>query len=111
MDEEIKQIEFDAGDNSGKYKVKAIWDGAVYARESKSGYLSDLYYLVSWKRYPKEENTWEPASAVQHLRKLISSFHKDHLDKPTATSPTTDTAPPIARPTVKPTGPPKQKQW
>ena len=111
VDEKVRQMEFDAGDDeSGEYKVEAIWDSAVYARESESGHLPGLYYLVSWKGYPEEENTWEPASAVQHLRKLISSFHKDHPDKPTATSPAIDTAPPMARPTVKPTGPPKRKR-
>ena len=50
--------ELDAGNNdSGKYEVEAIWDSAVYARESESGHLLDLYYLVSWKGYPKKENT------------------------------------------------------
>ena len=57
-------MEFDAGDNdSGEYKVEAIWDNAVYAKESE-GHLPKLYYLVFWKRYPEEENTWEPASTV-----------------------------------------------
>ena len=93
--------ELDAGDNSGEYKVEAIRDSAVYARESESGHLPGLYYLVSWKGYPEEENTWEPASAVQHLRKLISLFHKDHLGKLTTTSPAIDIASPMARATVK----------
>ena len=111
VDKKVRQMEFDAGDNdSGEYEVEAIWDSAVYARESKSGHLPGLYNLISWKGYPEEENTWEPASAVQHLRKLISSFHKDHPDKPTATSLAIDTAPPTGRPTVKPTEPLKQKQ-
>ena len=111
VDEEVRQMEFDAGDDeSGEYEVEAIRDSAVYARESKSGHLPGLYYLVSWKEYPEEENTWKPASAVQHLRKLISSFHKNHPDKPTATSPAIDNAPPMARPTVKPAEPPKQKR-
>ena len=58
-------MEFDADDDeSGEYKVEAIRDNVVYARELKSGHLLGLYYLVSWKRYPEEENTWEPASAV-----------------------------------------------
>ena len=91
--------ELNDGDDSGEYKVEVIWDSAVYARESKSGHLPGFYYLVSWKRYPEEENTWEPASAVQHLRKLISLFHKDYSDKLTATSLAIDTAPPMARPT------------
>ena len=91
--------ELDAGDNSGEYEVEAIRDSAIYAKESELGHLLGLYYLVSWKGYPEEENTWELASTVQHLRKLISLFHKDHPDKPTATSLAINTTPPMARPT------------
>ena len=65
MDKEVGQMEFDAGDNnSGEYEVEAIWDSAVYTRESESGHLLSLYYLVSCKGYPEEENTWEPVLAV-----------------------------------------------
>ena len=49
--------ELDTGNNeSGEYEVEAICDSAVYARES-AGYLSKLYYLVSWKGYLEEKNT------------------------------------------------------
>ena len=102
VDEKVTELDFEVGD-SKEYKVEAIWDSAVYAMESESGHLPGLYYLVAWKGYPEEENTWEPISAVQHLRKLISSFHKDHPEKPTATSPPVDFALPMAKPTVKPT--------
>ena len=105
-----ENVELDVSDKNGEYEVEAIWDSEVYAKESELSHLPGLYYLVSWKEYLKEENTCEPASVVQHLRKLISSFHKDHPDKPTATSPAIDTAPPMARPTVKPAEPSKQKQ-
>ena len=70
-------------------------------KESKSGHLPRLYYLVFWKGYPEEKNTWEPYSGVQHLRKLISLFYKDYSDKPTAISKAIDIAPLIARPTIK----------
>ena len=103
-------MELDTGDKNRKYEVEAIQNSEVYVRESELSHLLGLYYLVSWKRYLEEENTWEPASAVQHLIKLISSFDKDHPDKPTATSPAIDTAPPMARPTVKPAEPPKRKR-
>ncbi len=93
-------IELDEGD-SEEYEVEAIRDNAVYARESES-HLPGLYYLVSWKGYPEEENTWELVSAVIHLRKLISNFHCDHPEKPTATSPLIDSALPMAKPIVKP---------
>ena len=63
VDERVKELELEAGNNK-KYKVKAIWDSAVYASKSESGQLPGLYYLVAWKRYPEEENTWEPLSAV-----------------------------------------------
>ena len=102
-----ENVELDAGDKNGEYEVEAIWDSEVYARESELGHLPGLYYLVSWKRYPKEENTWEPVSAVQYLRKLISLFHKDHFDKPNTTFPAFDTAPLMARPTIMPAKPPK----
>ena len=99
VDEKVTELDFEAGD-SKEYKVEAIWDSAVYARELE-GHLPGLYYLVAWKGYPEKENTWEPVLAIQDLRKLISSFHKDHPEKPTATSPPVDSAPPMARPTVK----------
>ena len=66
-------------------------------------------YLPEWnheafsgvKSYPENENTWEPVSAVEHLRKLISSFHKDYPEKPTATFAPVNSTLPIAKPTTK----------
>ena len=72
----MSQLEFHDNDDK-EYEVKAIHDSAVYAKESKSDHLLSLYYLVSWKGYPEKENTWEPASAVKHLRRLLSTFHKE----------------------------------
>ena len=62
VDKKITQLEFEAG-NSKEYKMEAIQDIAVYANKAK-GYLPGLYYLVIWKRYTKEENTWKSSSAV-----------------------------------------------
>ena len=61
VDEQVTELE--AGD-SEEYEVEAIRDSAVYASKSESGQLPGLYYLVAWKGYPKEENTWELSSAV-----------------------------------------------
>ncbi len=49
-------IELDEGD-SEKYEAEAIRDSEVYAKESDSSQLPDLYYLVLWKGYLEEENT------------------------------------------------------
>ena len=102
----MTQLEFEAGDDT-KYKVEAIWDSAIYAKKLEAGHLPGLYYLILWKGYPKEENTWEPTLAVQHLQKLVKTFHVGHHDKPAATFSPVNVAPPIAKPTVKPT---KQKR-
>ena len=102
VDEKIsEQLEFEAG-NDGEYEVEGILDSAVYAKESEAGLLQGLYYLVSWKGYPEDESTWEPAAAIKHLRKIVKAYHEGNPTKPTATSPPIDTAPPMAKPTVKP---------
>ena len=100
VDKQVTELE--AGD-SKEYKIEAIWDSVVYASKLESGQLLGLYYLVAWKGYFEKENTWEPLSAVQHLKKLISCFYKKHLEKPTATFPPINSTLPMARPTVRPT--------
>lgn len=45
VDENTIQLEFD-DDVEKKYKIKEIWDIAVYARESED-HLLELYYLNS----------------------------------------------------------------
>ena len=103
MDEKIvEQLEFEAGGNNKEYKVEGICDSAVYTRKSKASHLPGLHYLISWKSYSENESTWEPASEVQHFRKLFSTFYKNHPNKPTATSPPIDLALPIAKCTALP---------
>ena len=108
------QLEFEAGDNK-EYEVDGIGDSAVHANES-AGQLPGLYYLVLWKSYREEENTWEPTLAIQHLQKLVTAYHNDNSKKPTATSGPVNTVPPMARPfalprpIAKPTTAPTKKQ-
>ena len=104
---EFSMPEFEPGDDNKEYKVEAIRDSAVYAKEA-NGHLPGLYYLAAWKGYLEEKNIWEPFSAVMHLRKMVSTFYKDHSEKPTAISAPLDSAPPMAKPTVQ--LPAKQKQ-
>ena len=102
MDKEVRYIEFYTSNNdNGEYKVEVIWDSMVYVRESESSYLPGFYYSVSKKRYLEEKNTWKPTSTVQHLKKLISLFYKDHPDKPIAKSLAINSISPIVRPGVK----------
>lgn len=48
---------FEAANNKKDYKVKEIWDSIIYKKESVASHLIGLYNLISWKGYPKEENT------------------------------------------------------
>ena len=102
VDENITEL--DVGDNnSEKYKMEAIRNSAVYTRELKSDHILSFYYLILWKEYSEEKNIWEPTLTVQHLKKLINSFHKDHLDKPIAIFEAINSAPPIRKPIIKST--------
>ena len=59
MDEKTaEQLEFEAGGNNKEYEVEGIHDSTIYVRELESGHLPGLYYLVSWKGYLEDENTW-----------------------------------------------------
>ena len=107
--DETTQLEFEVGDDKD-YEVEGIQNSAVYAMELEAGHIPGLYYLVDWKSYPKEESTWEQASAVYHLQKLLSKFYWENPIKSTANSPSIDSAPPMARPTVKPNETTKQKR-
>ena len=49
VDKQVIELEFEAG-NSKAYKVKVIWNSAVYANKSESGQLPGLYYLLVCKR-------------------------------------------------------------
>lgn len=74
----------------------------IYAKESKADHLPRFYYLVLWKSYSKEKNTWEPASSVQHFQKVVGNFFKDNPDQPTATFLLVEKAQARARFTMKP---------
>ena len=47
VDKNVMELEFDVSNNE-KYKVKTIWKGAVYTKESKD-YLPSFYYLIALK--------------------------------------------------------------
>ena len=99
MNKFVEVLEFDKGDDK-EYEVKAIRDNTVFAKKA-DGYLSRLYYLVTWKGYLEEKNIWEPSSAVIHLRKMVSTFHKNHLEKLTAISANLDSVLPMAKLTIQ----------
>lgn len=99
MNKALSQMKFESS-YSKEYKFKIIQNSAIYTKKLEDNPLK-LYYLVLWKNYSKEENTWEPALAIQHFQKLRSIFHKEHLQKSIAISFLVNIALPMARSTTK----------
>ena len=81
VDKKTLQLEFEDDGEGKKYEVEAIRENTVYAKELESGQLPGWYYLISLKGFPEEENTWEPASAIQHLRRFLNILNKQNPDK------------------------------
>ena len=100
MNDTQLDFEFEVSDNK-EYEFDGIWDTAIYAKEL-AGQLLGLYFLILWKGYSKEKNTWEPALAIQYLQRLITAYHKNNPEKPTVTSAPINTALPMVRPTASP---------
>lgn len=108
VDKITSRLEFDnSRNNDRKYEVEVIRDSEVYTRESNN-HLPGLYYLVSWKIYREEKNTWKTALAVQQLQRLLNIYHNKLSKKPTITSPLIDSASPMTRLIANPAA--KQKQ-
>lgn len=82
----IFKLEFKSDGNGEEYKVEVISNSTDYGKESESGHLPGLYYLVSFKNYLEEENTCEPVSDVKHLTHCLVSFIIRIQKKLTATS-------------------------
>ena len=93
------QLDFEfKASHDEEYKVDGIWNSAIYAKKWTTGQLPGLYYLVLWKSYSKEENTWEPALAIQQFQKLTTAYQKNNLKKPIATFLPIDMGSSMARP-------------
>ena len=74
--QKTSQPEFEDNNIGEEYEIEVISNRAVYAKELESDQLPSLYYLIFWKDFLKEEKSWELASAIQCLRRLVNSFHK-----------------------------------
>lgn len=51
----ILQLEFEDDGESKKYKVEAIYDSTINAKELENGYFPGLYYLIFWRSYYKKK--------------------------------------------------------
>lgn len=62
----------------GEYIVERIVD----SRWVKKGRGHQLQYLVKWKDYGDEDNTWEPRANLLNASALLEEFHENYPTKP-----------------------------
>lgn len=53
-----------------EYKVEEILDSRIYRGK--------FQYLVKWKGYTAEHNTWEPVSNVENTKDAVKQFHPSY---------------------------------
>lgn len=75
------QVKFEENNNNKKYEVNTICNSAVYAKQSKIGYLLGYYQSLSQKDYPEKNKTQESILIIKHLWTLFSTYPKKHLEK------------------------------
>ena len=57
-------------DGHEEFEVEDILDSRRYRRK--------LQYLIKWKGYGSDENTWEPVENLTRCKDLIKEFHDRH---------------------------------
>lgn len=62
-------------DDHLEYEVETILDSQLSPR-------GGLQYLVKWKGYGREDNSWEPARNLTNTKEAISLFHRTHPQAP-----------------------------
>lgn len=61
-------------DGDMEYEVASIQGARFFRRQ--------LQYLISWKGYGLEENSWEPAHHCNHCPELVQEFYKKNPSAP-----------------------------
>ena len=61
-------------DEEEEYEVDQILD----TRIRKRGRYAVRQYLVSWRGYPQEENTWQDEESLDKCSELLSEFRSRH---------------------------------
>ena len=72
--QEFTKLRAEIVDGFPEFEVENILD----SKRVKRGRKSKLYYLMHWKEYSPEEDSWEPVEGLNNAQELINEFHKQH---------------------------------
>lgn len=56
------------------FEIEGILDSRIYRKQ--------LQYLVQWKGYGPQDNTWEPLESLETVQDLVEEFHRLNPRKP-----------------------------
>jgi hypothetical protein len=66
-------------DDTEEYEVEKVLDSRWYYKK--------LQYLVQWKGYGAEHNTWEAAANLENAVDIVKKFHGDNPARPNPDQP------------------------
>jgi uncharacterized protein (DUF952 family) len=73
-------------DGSLEYEIEAIIQSEIKntrtRRNGRTRNHKSLIFLVKWKGYPHDENTWEPASELDGAQEAIEEFYRNNPQAP-----------------------------
>ncbi|WWC63577.1 uncharacterized protein I303_106181 [Kwoniella dejecticola CBS 10117] len=75
-----EEEEEDEEEGEGEYEVEAIIDH----KQKKGNQAGKYEYLVSWKGYGPEHNTWEPEEHVAHAGDIVTRYWSGKPKQPIA---------------------------
>ena len=78
VEEEVEEDEDVRGKEveEDEYEVEEILDKEVVSTKSRIGPKAKVRYLVKWKNWGDEENSWEPRENLDGCRELVEEFEE-----------------------------------
>ena len=84
-EEEEKENEDDdeeeSEDDEGEFEVEEIRDKRIEKKKSRLRPKGEVQYLIKWKGYGEECNTWEPGEAMEHCKEKVRKFEERWRDE------------------------------
>jgi len=78
----VKPMEGQVAEPASPVEVEGVLEHEVEEIIDSRLYRGKLEFLVKWKGYTDEENTWEPENHVEHAKEAVKDFYTKHPSAP-----------------------------